>query len=328
MLNGQDVANEFINEIKNDDKISKYYLNNLDMIYRFSVRYSLLMSKLINYSNQYISKEILSNNDILDYSKDYLQTVSIDYIEKLDKLLSNDQISFTNEINKESSTDYDYFKKKTIINIKKEDSYLDVLQLVHEFMHYTNYNHSNPYNKTRKDLTEYISIYHELLTSIFIIKKYNISPNKINETNRLINTSECSFDVIASFLPIIVGINTEINDTSNIFLNKEYNIKINKSTFDDNIFNLLNIKYRLKNNDDFITYFNDTCSYIFCTYLAFYSLYESKPDDIFYINNNLNRINTDVVSILNDINIKIDINFENKALSNIKKYTKKYILNK
>ena len=30
-------------------------------------------------------------------------------------------------------------------------------------MHYTNYNQANSYDKTRRDLTEFVSIYHEIL---------------------------------------------------------------------------------------------------------------------------------------------------------------------
>ena len=328
MINGHDVVNNFIKEIKNNNNISNYYLDNLEMIYRLSVRYSLLVSKLIKYSNITPNNELLCNSDILILSKEYLNMVSNNYPDMLDKLYNNEQVSFTFEKSKSSSTDFDYFKRKTMINIKREGNYLDVLQMVHEFMHYTNYNTANIYDKTRRDLTEFVSIYHELMTSIFLIKKYNIRPNKINEKNRLINTFECSYDVISSFLPILVGLNNEINDNSNLFLNKEYNIKINKNTFDDSVFSLLNIKYKLKNNDDFINYFNETCSYILCTYLAFYSLYNSSSEDIDYLNDNLNRINITPEKLLSDINIKIDNDFENKALSNIKKYTKKYILGK
>lgn len=321
-----DKLNYDIDSIYKTKKISKFYIEHLNNIYKMAIRYNFFIIREFGNTNFLSTKEIITDKKILELTKKYLILVKGDYINTINELYSNEQIIFTNDKNELSRSEYDYLKRKYIITINKENNYMDVLKLVHEFMHYTNFNIHNPSSEVRNDLTEFISIYHELNCSIKLLKRKTINPNNLNNIDRFFSSFDCSSDILNFFLPLMLFSNNKIDENSykNININKK--IKVKKEFFIDNCQNISNLVSRAKDNYDVVSeYINNTCNYLFSTFLAFYSLFDFSFNDIDIINNSLSKYRTKTSDLLLDMNIKIDDIFENKSLENMNTYFLKYI---
>ena len=119
----------------------------------------------------------------------------------------------------ENATDYNYFTKKDNnlkIVIKRSGNIEDVITLVHEFAHY-HYSKDNSLGI----LSEYPSIYYELKTSEYLIKKgYSLEEIKKANSFRLIN----NIDIITKSFPqlysIVNNMDKDIEDYDDNFFNR------------------------------------------------------------------------------------------------------------
>ena len=318
-----DSLNLKIINILNTGKISKLYLDNMLSIFKMSVRYNLFMINSFNNKSIFSKKIKIDIKELLELSKIYLKSINKEYPFILDELYRNNSILFDRDVS--SKSDFDLLKNKYIINIKREDNYVDVAKIVHEFMHYTNYDKSNTFDNTRKDLTEYISIYHELKSLAFLFKNRNVLKDKINFNNRFLSTYECSSDVMTYSYPLIAFCLNKLDENSHEFISKTLKIKLTKESFNNSALELS--KLLDKGNPSIIAEFlNDSMNYLLSTYLAFYSYFNHNKSIVNNINHNINRINISSEELLYEYNIVLDNEFENMALNNMKKYVNKYII--
>lgn len=316
-----DSINIKIINVLNTGKISKLYLDNMISIFKMSVRYNLFMINSFNNKSIFSKKIKIDIKELLELSKIYLKSINKEYPFILDELYRNNSIFFDRDVS--SKSDFDLLKNKYIINIKRDDNYVDVAKVVHEFMHYTNFDKSNTFDNTRKDLTEYISIYHELKSLAFLFKNRNVLKDKIDFNNRFLSTYECSSDVMTYSYPLIAFCFDKLDENSNEYISKALKIKLTKESFNNSALELS--KLLDKGDSSMIAeYLNDSMNYLLSTYLAFYSYFNHNKSIVNSINHNINRINISSEQLLYEYNIVLDNEFENKALNNMKKYVNKY----
>ena len=118
----------------------------------------------------------------------------------------------------ENTTEYNYFSKEDNnlkIVIKRAGNIEDVITLVHEFAHYH-------YSKDHKlgVLTEYPSIYYELKTSEYLLKKgYSIEEIKKANSFRLINDLNILTKALPQLYSIVDNMDRDIDNYDISFIN-------------------------------------------------------------------------------------------------------------
>ena len=176
--------NDYLNEICNYLEPNHSFL--LDNIYRISILNDIIYDYLsqISLENETIENH-LTFEDIFLLAREVVEHIDKNYLSSYDKLISSGELEFDYEkIDTQSWCTSKYENKIAVsqnIHISRKFNYNDVSTLIHEFIHYTN---GKKDTNIRDYLTEFLSIYFELYTNLYLLKK-GIPNNELDYFARL-----------------------------------------------------------------------------------------------------------------------------------------------
>ena len=294
--------NDYLNEICNYLEPNHSFL--LDNIYRISI----LNDKVLDYINQISLKTKTIQNhltfeDIFLLAREVIKKIDKNYLTSFDQLIPVGELEFDYEKkDTESRCVIEYLNKTAIkqtIHISREFNYNDVSTLVHEFIHYTN---GKKDTNIRDYFTEFLSIYFELYTNLYLFKK-GIPNNEIDSYARLkYFKNDC---VLLNKYEIILLAYTKFGplDDSTISLLQKYFLNIPNTTFEKECTSFyhmlsqiekkhfLNIKNNPKEIGRFLSeeFLTKNYHYVLGTILAFYALKFIKFEDVVFLNNHIHE---------------------------------------
>ncbi len=327
--------NQYLSEICNYlEKDNSFLLDNI-------LRISILNSHFLNRTqNETFGYEIIHNHltfeDVFLLAREIIESIDKSYLTDFDKLISTGEIDFSFEDEYIESKCVTFYKNKNeaqqMININRSFNYDDCLDLVHEFIHYTN---GKTYTENRHLFTEFISIYYELYAEDFLLKK-GINKKELNIFGRMKSLKYHS-KMFFNYEVVLVAYLTfgPIQKDTLPYL-KKYILNMTQEDFDDEctLFykNLAmiekNNKEKLDKNpsllgkylsEKFITH---NYRYILGTFLAIYARKYVDPKNILYLNQHLADYPTQsVVEICKSIGIDLNSeNFSNELFLAIDEY--------
>ena len=334
--------NKYLNNVGNYlEKTNNLIINNIYKICKINDEY---YENLYDYKFEKETKENhLSYNDVYMLAREIIESINPVYLKEYDKLINNGQLDFSYD-NEYDDCEYVYIEKNNknynLININREFNYDDVVNLIHEFIHYTN--GGKNITKNRVLFTEFLSIYFETYAIDYLIKK-GINKNEIDYEIRLQSTFEkaSSFYYVETPLICFMDFGSINDDNYNYFKNKYYPIE--KNAFDKECRILLDHlrkiekKYKIThfkenyNYNELIKKYGDLLTdhfkYLFGTVLAMYAFKHCEMENILYLNEHINdENNKDIVEMLKSIGIDLnDDNFLKEALLSVKEYLSRYI---
>ena len=152
-----------------------------------------------------MKKKYLDKETILSLAREIISSIDTEYLKDFDSFVYDGRVIiknprlidyFTNTKNKNNANSYlvlgSPFQKNAYIRIVRNYNYIDVVDLVHEFMHHTNsYNNCFENSTLQKELSEYISIY------------FDININEIDTSWRLRNINEMTDYFYALIIPYL-----------------------------------------------------------------------------------------------------------------------------
>lgn len=302
-----------------------FFLDNLNTL-------SSINDSLVEFLSHYDLNSKPNNNkltckDIYIITRDFIYSACPKYLSLYDKIINNGELDFSFEEEYSGSYFQHINPNLNVININREFSYNDVITLVHEFMHYTNGYKKSSTN--RYVLTEFISIYFELLCTKYLIDN-GVDKQEIGYCDRLRNTYNNSLNMY--FYEMILSSYRNFG-CIDYDMTYKYIGKTTKEGFEDEAHHLLEyfekIESKCINNnekiDKYSDMFRDDYRYIFGTILAFYAYEYCELDDILYLNDHINDDkyeNCDLIEILKTIGITYDNEFLGTAFSSIEDYMK------
>lgn len=353
------LLNDYLNDVFCFLSVNEPFLiNNIRNIMSFNsfFRTHINFKKIENKTTQ----NNLTIFDVYNIIYNAIKYLNEDYLDKYDKLidsgifdfglplpsLNNDEVNkeeyYKKETERENRDLYDALKRSMFslnkfcaIELARNYNYEDCVQLMHEFIHYTNEEKNCSVNKIV--LSEYFSIYFELLIQDCLIEEgVDISEvDAFSRHNSLINISNnlTAYELIFSAYKNFGYIKEDTYKDINEYLN----IKVSKEQFEKECFNLLKFLNKVKINydknniydkEEYRKYisapFTDDYKYFFGTILAIYSLENSEVQDVIWLND---HINTEYVSNMNftDILRMVNIDFmDNNIFENLIKSYNNY----
>lgn len=343
-MNNEDYKklNKYLNDIcLYLGKTSKIIVNNISNICEMNDEY---YQNLYDYEfKKNDKKNHLTYNDVYLLAREIIESINPAYLEKYDKLINSGQLDFSYE-QEYGDCEYVYIEKNgksyNLININREFNFNDVVNLIHEFIHYTN--GGKKITICRNYLTEFLSIYFETYAIDYLIKK-GISKDEIDYNIRLEWTFNRTSDFYHFETPLMCFIDFgSINDNNYKFF-KEKHFPIDRNAFDQECRSLLECfkkiekNYRYKHFQDeydydeiikncanlLVTHFK----YLFGTVLAMYAFKHCKMENILHLNEHINdENNDDLVELLESVGINLnDDNFLEESFLSIKEYLNKYV---
>ena len=323
--------NIIFNELEKEDLFLLNYSSYIDYLCR---KIEVEFNDNIHYK-LYDKKSALTFMDVYNLTRDIIKDINPKYLVNYDKILDNGILDFSYDNNDSSSFTYDYDTHKISININRKFNYRDIITLIHEFFHYTNYSENNTINQNV--LTEFISIYFETY-AIDYLRDIGIPIEQINPYDRLDDLSK-NYKIFKSYSKILTMFNlfgSVDNDAIDMYKEKTGYIdtyKITEQAF-ELLFILQNIEqdyyesYDKKYNIEEVlsALFKDNYKYIIGTILAFYAIDNVDKRSIILLNDNINTKevgNIDTIELLNMIGIDInDDSFIDKVVESIRKFVK------
>lgn len=334
--------NKYLNDISVYlDKKYSIILNNISSICEMNDEYYKHL-----YDNEFKKNNTQNNltyNDVYMLAREIIESINPNYLKEFDKLINSGQLDFSYE-QEYDDCEYVYIergnKSYNLININREFNYNDVVNLIHEFIHYTN--GDKKVTRNRYYLTEFLSIYFETYAIDYLINK-GINKDEIDYEIRLESTFDraSSFYYVESPLICFMDFGSINDDNYEMFKFKYY--PIDRSAFDKECRILLDYlrkiekKYRenhFKDDYDYDEVIKDCANllitnfkYLFGTILSMYAFKHCKKENILYLNEHINDDDsTDMVELLQSIGIDInDDNFLKEALLSIEEYLNKYV---
>lgn len=333
---------EKLNNYLNDifiilDKYDSFFIRNISAL-------SELNDDFIEFINKYNLEENTEENnltyeDVYSITRNIIESIEPLYLKDYDNLIKDGKLDFGYENEYDDSC---FVHKNSLINIRREFNYNDVIALVHEFIHYTN--GKGKKSESRYQLTEFLSIYFEIYALDYLMKQ-GIERNQISIYDRLksaINHAKSLYNYEIIFLAYEKF--GAINENTITYLNKYY-VDISKEDFEKECKNLLkhiieqetkykqSIRYEKEYETEEFIYefcspFFSNYRYLLGTLLAYYARAYSKIENIVYLNNHINDFDLcdlPLPVLLNKIGINInDKEFKNKVFDSIDSYINEY----
>ena len=268
-----------------------------------------------------VKQNHLTFMDIYNITRKIIAKIDPVYLTDYDNLLSSGELEFYYD---EESIEGSYFKykrkeKNKEINIKRQFNYSDVIDLVHEFMHYANC----PIEKNAcwEQLSEFFSIYFELYATKYLIEEKKIPKDEINSLCRINNWKVNTKGLYRLELPLISY--CYFNDFNLDYMNR-YIIKYPKEQFEYEASVLLK-SFKVMNNQEV-----EPQKIVFSTFeyglgntLAFYSLFNVDKNHILKFYKEVAYAENSELS-LEELLDKYHINYQN-ILTNIGKSANDYM---
>lgn len=248
-----------------------------------------------SYQNQ-TKNNNLTFQEVLDLSKEIIESINPKYIDRFDDLLDSGKLDFSYEHEYDDShVLHEVIGGKIInqlINVNRKFNYTDVETLVHEFMHYMCYMGVGIRNKI---IGEFIAIYFELYADEYMFKKYNMDTEELFYNNRVLTTYANSSINAKVEIPLLLYrtfgnlSKDSYKDATPFFKNyekKDYDYECDETLKIINNVNTKPLPYLLKSH-----------YYVIATFLAFY--FRKKVD----ISTMINFANNVSVEADNDIDL-------------------------
>lgn len=314
--------NYYLNEIcKYLEKNNSFLLQNMESIFKLN---DAFLQHIKNYSLEYQTiQNNLTYEDVYLLAREVIEHIDKGYLKSFDNLIQSGELDFSFENDYDNSECISRYKNdqviKQIVNINREFNYSDVIVLVHEFIHYTN---SKKHSINRHYFSEFLSIYFELYTIDYLLKK-GINKEEIDFLFRIKNIKRQSAILFQYEIVLLAYVKFGNLEDNTILLLQQYFLDIKKETFEiecSTLYeNLCVIEKRHKEeinenpkklgfilSDEFITH---NYRYILGTFLAIYAKTYANFNDIVYLNNHINEYDDKSVY---EICLRIGIDLKDK----------------
>lgn len=312
-------------ELEKDDS---FLLRNIHPLAKLSDNYILLVN---NYNLEtFTNQNNLTFNDIYLLAREIIKSIDTSYLKYYDQMLENGQLDFSYNLEYfDSQFVFNHKSGTRLININRTFNYIDVVTLIHEFMHYMNGLEST-FSNNRYILTEAISIYFEEYARLYLLNK-GVSKEELFFDKRIINTKKAASNFNWYSLILLAYENYGNIDEDTYKLLNSYVCEITKEEFEEECIKALNFcekehekykfEYKMTSNDinmnnfeeklfEHLTMFlNYSYRYIFGTYIAYYALEHSSKEKMVYLCNHINEhpySMMNVFDILTEADIDVD----------------------
>lgn len=311
------------------------YLNDLfsrlqytDSVYVDHIKFLSFLSKdltqLFDYELECIEhKKELSCIKVIELARDSIEHINKAYLKQYDEMVLNGTLNFSYEKEQKNCFfQYDYYTKQSNVQINRCFNYEDVIFLVHEFFHLTNYNEL-ALKKNRTFLTEFISIYYEETTRRYLKSRKDIDIIDLENNDRIIDFIK-STKIFAEYSNVLLPYDLFGDITKKTKENLEEFISCDSQHFDEHCLDFVKMIEKKESKFDTKTDINlaiaDECGidyrYMVGTMLAFYALDHCNKEDILVLNERLttNYYNSiDIKDVLKTIGIEINSNTIDEA---------------
>ena len=325
--------NSYLNEVFNFlSKEDNFLIENIVAIAKMNEYFLSFMSNYELLDETKINN--LTYDQVFSLAREIIASIDSNYLEKFDKLLDSGKLEFNYE------DESDSYHDNGLINIGRSFNYIDVVKLIHEFMHLTNA--SSKETQNRHLLTEFLSIYFEMYAIDYLLKR-GVSKEEIGVFERLLMSwvsSEMLSEISIVFLAFEKFGDIHKNTFSDL---NEYFLSIPRLEFVREckllLLDFLNMENDYRNEIMFEKQFNMKefvgglplyrgYLYVLGTILAFYARSNCKLEDIVFLNNHINDANignANIKDVLNRIGIDITSpEFMENAFQSIDSYIEEY----
>ena len=347
--------NKFFNSIKDYDLENKSNRNHLTFDEVYLITREIIESINPNYLKDYdnlIEKGIL-NFDYSNYQsddEDVCGNYKADYIDLIRKKYNltkmeinstnNDKKNYTITKSSEFIHDNDIHNE---INIIREFNYTDVIQLVHEFIHYVTGKTSNK-SLNRYLLAEFFFFFFETYAKDYLIKK-GISKDEIYYKDRLRFLYQDAEEFYEYESPLVAySYFGDVSDKSYELLNEYVICNLNKDVFDYECYNLLDYfesidlmhqdsnqlkQCRSDLRQEYTEFFSDHFKYLWGTLLTFYARSYCNLEDIVKMNDEILTYDGNIIKCLEKMGIMIyEPDFCDKISKSIDEFICEYEIKK
>lgn len=308
------------------EKKDSFLLENLYFI-------SMISEDFTHFIKQFDFKEDklennLSYEDVYSIAREIIASFNEDYLIEYDKILNDGTLDFNYDKDKSGC----WFRIRDghkMIDIEREFNYVDVVNLIHEFIHYTN--GCNKMTINRYLLTEFLSIYFEIYAQKYLLEHYNVPKETLGIYFRIEATKRVSNAISWYSIPFYAFLNNGSIDENSYQFTNEYFIKESKESFENECKTLLDKcekaeqRYRRKilyekefNDKEFINYLvydlglTSHYRYLLGTVLAYYATSNVDIKNIISLNNFINSEESANMSVF-DLLLKFGIDLDNFA---------------
>lgn len=312
-----------------------FLLDNIDSIWILN---DAFLQNIKSYS---LENKTVQNNltfdDVYLLAREIIETIDKNYLIDFDNLIQSGTLDFSyDNANIDSHYTSMYINNELIpsININREFNYDDVCILIHEFIHYTNGKEKN-YSENRNYFTEFLSIYFEIYTIEYLLKK-GINKEELDYLSRIKILMHHSKIFNHYEIVLLAFVKFGNLDSYTVSLLQQYFCNINKELFDKECSTLYknlciveeSYKDEIEENPNMLgsilsdAFITTNYRYILGTLLAIYAYKYSNFDDIVYLNNHINDYNDkSVYDICSSIGIDLKSkDFNEKLFTAINEY--------
>lgn len=242
----------------------------------------------------------LTFEDVYLLAREIIEQIDKNYLHDFDQLIQSGELDFSygsSYVGSHCAVKFEENYIKKSININRSFNYNDVIELIHEFIHYTNI-HKN--SKNWGYFAEFLSIYFELFAIDYLIDK-GIRKEEIDYFSRLKSAERHSY-IFFQYEIVLLAFEAFGNlDEFTINYLQKYVLGIKKEKFEEKCINLHRNLHKIEErnkekikkdpkilgellSEEFITF---NYKYLLGTILAIYAQYYAKFDDIVNLNNHI-----------------------------------------
>lgn len=326
--------NFYLNEIcKYLEKNDSFLLEKMNKIARLNDSFLDLMKKY-SLENKTIQNR-LTYEEVYFLARDIIEQMDKSYLLSFDVLIQSGELDFGYNQEYEDSQCVRIEEKgqlTKLINIARNFNYDDVIALIHEFIHYTNWDKKT---QNRYYLTEFLSIYFETYALFYLLER-GIPLDEINYFDRMKNTICSSRSLYRYEYVLLAYVKFGALDDNSVTWLQKYFCDIKEKSFQKECKDLYQ---RLSNEEEYYqeelkenpkslgkilsrAFIARNYRYVLGTFLAIYARYYADFHDIVYVNNHIHEfLDESVFDICLSIGIDLsDNNFPKKMLDAITQY--------
>lgn len=333
-----------------------FFIQNMHMIFSLnSILYENLKGIDLRHN---FHKNNLTYEDVFNLARNEIEKINPNYLEDFDKLIDSGRLEFflheqnmiiKENINYENLSEIEnneeeirndsrccYTEDDYFIDISRKYNYEDVLVLIHEFIHSTN--SSNDMGEYRYILTEFFSIYFEMLSQNELLEN-GINPSELDIFDRIKSAGMISKKIVEYDLAFMAyNLFGNVKEDSYEDLEKYHIVSSTKEDFENTCINLLqyfdyqkivynneNKEFNLYNYRKHISrMFSSGYRYLYGTLFACHLLENGNKDKIVWLNDHINDEeikNMDLTNVLKIIGIDLtDENINKKLVDGAQNY--------
>ena len=309
LFSSKDIENNYFDFIVLNDSYINYFRN----------RYFQENSYRVEIRNNHITFQ-----EVLDISRNIIESINPAYLEKFDELLIGGilDVSYEDEYD-DSHVRHEFYKGKLqsrLININRAFNYTDIEVMIHEFMHYVCYTGEGTKNKI---LGEFISVYFELYAIEYIYKNYKVDIEELFYNRRLINIFYQSSEVEKMEVPFFIYKTFGNLDENSYKDAKEFFDKYNEDNYKYECHEILKLIEKENNQDTERIEIDKAHYYLIATFLAYYFRKTSDINTVLNFVNNINNIENkdlDLIEVLKKYNLVIKKDLRQKIFESMEEY--------